>query len=94
MKLAQTLAGNWVITAAHPDEEGWETQLASFETSSTAEGSAPRVALETAAAALFAQLSCKLPNACGIGSVHSHDTSEAKRMLELCKAQGFALAAA
>jgi len=37
--LAQTLSGDWVITIENPFEDGFETEIARFETSATAAGS-------------------------------------------------------
>jgi hypothetical protein len=37
--LAQTLSGDWVLTTDNPFEDGFETELARFETSATAAGS-------------------------------------------------------
>lgn len=42
IRVAQTLAEDWVITTPNPEEEGWETELATFAMSVTAEGSTAR----------------------------------------------------
>lgn len=56
MKLAQTLAGSWVITVANTEEEGWETQLAEFDMTAVGPGSPAEDALEQAAADAYASL--------------------------------------
>lgn len=50
--LAQTLSGDWIVTIPNPEESGWETELARFQTgTATAPNTPARAALELAAAA-------------------------------------------
>jgi hypothetical protein len=76
--LSQTLAGNWVVTVANPEEDGWETQLAEFATTATTEGSLARLALEIAAANATVSLLMAFPNA--RLRVTSHDTEASDRL--------------
>lgn len=78
MKLAQTLAGNWVITVANPEEDGWDTQLAEFSFDSVGKGSPAEVALRAATAAAFATLVKTLDR--DNYSVESHSSDDANRM--------------
>lgn len=47
-KLSQTLAGTWVITLPNPFEEGWETQLADFNTQAVTPGTPVADAMDSA----------------------------------------------
>lgn len=76
--LAQTLSGDWVVTTPNPEEDGWSTELARFETgSATAPHSPARAALEMAAA--FAAVTSALGGEKIV--VRSHD-SEARANME------------
>lgn len=89
MKLAQTLAGNWVITVANTEEEGWETQLAEFDISATGEGSKARAVLEAAAAAAFVQLARAFTSEHSPASIQSHSSDAVSRMRAACIDLGF-----
>jgi hypothetical protein len=86
MRLAQTLAGNWIVTLANPEEDGWETQLAEFETTATMDGSPACVALEKAAALAASVLLETFPD--DQLRVTSHDSGAAERMRTILTAVG------
>jgi hypothetical protein len=73
MILSQTLAGNWVITVANPEEDGWETELANFALDSTGPDSPAREALLQATAAAFCAMVQSLNNPMMQISIVSHD---------------------
>lgn len=83
-KLSQTVAQSWVITLPNPEEIGWETQLAEFDTSATQEGSAGFNALEAGAAATLAGLVSAFPHR-GY-AVTSHLPEHRERMQKLVSA--------
>lgn len=78
MKLAQTLAGSWVITVPNPEERHWETQLAEFDMSAVAGSSKAEAALEAAAAAALATLARAFPHF--TVEIVSHDPEAAARL--------------
>ena len=53
-KLSQTVAGTWVITTPNPEERGWATQIAEFDTTTATPGSPAHEAIVTSAATSLA----------------------------------------
>lgn len=90
MILSQTLAGNWVITVANPEESGWETELASFEVGNTGEESPAREAVLQAAAAAFCAMVKSLNNPLAQISIVSHNKSAQASMRLRCANLGVA----
>lgn len=86
MKLAQTLAGTWVITVANPEEDDWETELASFDVTATAENSVAREGINNMIAAGFVALTNTIGNANCDFRVTSHDKTAREDMLNRCRA--------
>lgn len=80
-KLSQTLAGNWVITLPNPEEAGWETQLAEFNTASATPGSAAHDIIVSSAVSMLASLVSSFPDR-GY-EVQSHDADALQHMLKL-----------
>ena len=80
-KLSQTLAGNWVITLPNPEEAGWETQLAEFNTASATAGTPAHEIIVNSAVSMLASLVSSFPQR-GY-EVHSHDARARERMAKL-----------
>lgn len=80
-KLAQTVAGTWVITVPNPEEAGWETQLVDFNTTAVTAGSAAHEAMERAAALTLATFVEAFPER-GF-EVQSHNDNARGRMLAM-----------
>lgn len=82
--LAQTVALTWVITLPNPEEKGWETQLAEFDTTTTVEGSPVHKAMELSAARTAAALNAACTTSRGI-IISSHNIEHRDRMEALVR---------
>lgn len=83
--LAQTVALTWVITLPNPEEKGWSTQLAEFNTTTTTvEGSPVHKAMELSAARTVVALDAACAPSRGI-LISSHNIEHRDRMEALVR---------
>lgn len=82
--LAQTVALTWIITLPNPEEKGWSTQLAEFDTTTAVEGSPIHKAMELSAARTVATLDASCTTSRGI-LISSHNIEHRDRMEALVR---------